>query len=269
MYRGMYCSEDGSTMFSTALPLSIGGLHLCDLGFQRTPPSFTFGPAVRDYTLLHFVLSGKGTYVADGQTFALQAGECFCIRPDRVTVYGADADDPWTYAWIGLRGAEGAQLVTDAFGDRLTAGFDLRFVPALEALYADGTDGFALGLRAVGLLLEVLSTVYETNDCFDRRKPDVVNDAVRFIQANYIHPFDITTLAYRLGVSRAHFTTVFGAAMGISPYRYLPDGRGDGVLGGILGHRALFRNVQKAVRCVAAALPRRPCPSGSSAFSIA
>lgn len=51
------------------------------------------GAAVRNQYLLHYVISGCGTYVVGGETYTLHAGSCFLIRPGERTLYTADRKD--------------------------------------------------------------------------------------------------------------------------------------------------------------------------------
>ena len=83
--------------------------HFSDLnpivaGQERCAPDHRFGPAVRRYTLLHCVLSGKGTYTCGGVTYPVTSGQIFRILPGEETVYMADSRDPWHYCWIGFDG---------------------------------------------------------------------------------------------------------------------------------------------------------------------
>ena len=73
-------------------------------GEEACVPGHSFGPAIRNYTLIHYVLRGKGTLYARGGTFPVRAGQIFVILPGEVTTYTADADDPWYYRWIGFNG---------------------------------------------------------------------------------------------------------------------------------------------------------------------
>lgn len=89
--------------------------HLTDLnpliaGEQDCESGHKFGPAVRDYTLIHYVLKGKGVLYARGEVFPVLPGQAFMILPGEITVYEADREDPWHYQWIGFDG-----IVSQAF----------------------------------------------------------------------------------------------------------------------------------------------------------
>ena len=74
--------------------------HLQDInplimGQEDCEPGHRFGPAVRPYVLIHFVMKGKGLFEARGQRYEVSAGQAFLIIPGEVTIYTADATDPW------------------------------------------------------------------------------------------------------------------------------------------------------------------------------
>ena len=84
-------------------------LHLKDLnplhfGWKACEPGFSLGPTIRSYTLLHFVISGKGTLYTRGGCYTVHAGEAFLILPDEAATYCADMDDPWEYQYIAFDG---------------------------------------------------------------------------------------------------------------------------------------------------------------------
>ena len=73
-------------------------------GCEKCAPSHSFGPAAREYTLVHFVESGKGYFVCDGKTHQVESGQAFIIMPGKITTYYADPKDPWVYSWVGFDG---------------------------------------------------------------------------------------------------------------------------------------------------------------------
>ena len=79
-------------------------LQVLHAGMEQCPPAHAFGPAVRDYYLIHFVLRGQGRFQAENRTFQLRTGHGFLIYPDQVTFYEADQQDPWFYVWIAFSG---------------------------------------------------------------------------------------------------------------------------------------------------------------------
>ncbi|MBQ8204093.1 MAG: AraC family transcriptional regulator [Clostridia bacterium] len=75
-----------------------------DFGAQQCAPCYKFGPYIRQYYLMHYVLSGKGVYIRGDKTYNLSKGEFFLIYPDEVTTYMADKNEPWEYIWVGITG---------------------------------------------------------------------------------------------------------------------------------------------------------------------
>ena len=45
------------------------GFNPIQFGSQKCPPRWSFGPAVRSYWLLHFVVSGRGRFEREGKTY--------------------------------------------------------------------------------------------------------------------------------------------------------------------------------------------------------
>ena len=75
------------------------GYQLCDAGYQ-------WGPGIRDHYLIHYVISGKGTYEVNNETHFLSAEDAFLVYPNTEIIYRADAKTPWEYAWVGFTGSD-------------------------------------------------------------------------------------------------------------------------------------------------------------------
>ena len=89
-------------------PNGVGELSFLFCGRQNCAPGDSVGPAVREHYLLHFCLSGRGVYQAQGRSYAIGPGEGFLILPDEVTSYQADQSEPWTHIWVGFHGSRAA-----------------------------------------------------------------------------------------------------------------------------------------------------------------
>ena len=76
------------------------GLVVTNCGFSKTEPMHSFGPALKPNFVIHFVLSGKGTFSIDGKTYELESGSGFLVPPGELAFYQADKDEPWTYIWV-------------------------------------------------------------------------------------------------------------------------------------------------------------------------
>ena len=89
-------------------------LGLYQFGKEDCEPAHSYGPAIRNHYLFHYILSGKGTLMwQDGKRrenkTVLRAGQGFLISPGQITTYIADDRIPWEYCWLefdGLRAKE-------------------------------------------------------------------------------------------------------------------------------------------------------------------
>ena len=191
-------------------------VNVRDIGYHETPSAYAFGPAVRKEYLLHLIAKGKGQLERNGEIIPLHAGEAFLIRPGEITTYRADKDDPWVYRWISFNGPFAGALVANTT--------DLTCMPykkgGLIALQSALDSGFNDPLSCLHTLFEVL---YSIKTVASIEKIDPIKNALRYLEYNYFLPFSVTDLAQEYGYSRAHFTVLFKAHTGKSPYQYLLD----------------------------------------------
>ncbi len=210
-------------------------LSVFSCGLEKCVSNFTWGPGIRDHFLIHLVLSGKGTYKVDNQTYPLQAGDLFFVKPSQLNSYTADADDPWEYAWVGFNGACANKLVAQL---PFTDSNPIHRANAPDALFALLTQMYeARGLTAANesemigyLYLFIAALMKETIHTEPRNTnsgSQYVLNAIKFIQFNYSHDISIDDVSKNVGVSRSHLYRVFISNLGKSPIDYLTDYRID------------------------------------------
>lgn len=85
-------------------------LQLLHYGTEACTPGHHFGPAMRDYYKIHYILNGKGTFEVGGKTYTLHKGQGFLIVPHSVVHYEADQDDPWEYSWVAFQGSNSSSF---------------------------------------------------------------------------------------------------------------------------------------------------------------
>jgi len=86
-------------------------LFLVSCGYENCEPAQFFGPSIRRYYIIHFILEGQGHYFINDRHFALRKNQCFLVPPDVVTYYKAEPSDPWTYVWICFNGTHALPLL--------------------------------------------------------------------------------------------------------------------------------------------------------------
>ena len=96
--------EDVKHSFKNTLKENLA-LAVYNTGYQKCAPGYTWGPALRDHYLLHYIESGEGWYTGGGKTYHLTKGDLFAVFPSQVVCYVADHLDPWEYYWVGFNGA--------------------------------------------------------------------------------------------------------------------------------------------------------------------
>ena len=76
--------------------------------------SHTYGLASRQEYLLHYVIDGEGTFIANDTTYHLEKHDAFLIFPEEITTYTADSGHPWTCVWIAFDGIKAWECLEQA-----------------------------------------------------------------------------------------------------------------------------------------------------------
>ena len=143
-------------------------MNMYRCGMEDCNGGHSWGPAVRDHYIVHYILGGKGTFTVGGKTHILKKFDGFLICPDTVVYYQADEDEPWSYAWVGFHGFQaGAYLKQAGLGSHNPV-FRYERDDFLRDCLMRMIDTKQLSkgkeIRLLGLLYEFLSQLVETSD---------------------------------------------------------------------------------------------------------
>lgn len=86
--------------------------YFFNVGWQKCTSDHSFGPVLRENYVIHFIVSGSGTFVKDGIQRQLTNGNFFIIAENEIAFYKANPNDPWEYLWIGFNGTNVQKLLT-------------------------------------------------------------------------------------------------------------------------------------------------------------
>lgn len=208
--------------------------YLCFCGHAKCGKLHSFGPAVRANYIIHYVLSGKGYYHVGDKKYTLEKNHGFLIEPNVRTFYQADANNPWTYVWIGFSGPMAPEYLYEIGlnhndlifqNDNSDEIKDLVF-KMLKHNKANLKEEFYLQ----GLLYQFFSLLINdsniSNKCMSKEittKNIYVRQAINFIRNNYSKGIMVNDIAKHLSVSRSYLYILFNNILGISPKDYLSN----------------------------------------------
>ena len=185
-------------------------------GTEKCAPSHSFGPAVRPYFLLHYILDGEGTFCQGGRTHRLQKGDIFVIHPEEVTVYTADQENPWHYVWLGFSAPSTPDFLQP---------WIIRQAPVEKQFQQLGmlTDPEAYIGKIYALTHDILWQLSKNADSPSRirRNTEYAAYAKALLDASFMRPIQIRQIAESLHIDRRYLTSLFQAAYGVSPKNYL------------------------------------------------
>ncbi len=190
-------------------------------GWEKCEPGHSFGPALRPFVLLHYVVSGHGTFYTEEKAYPVSPGQIFVIRPGETTFYRASETDPWYYIWVGFE--LGLPLPKVLARDVLT-------LPEAEPLFSgicklsrlqEGKEASLCG--KIWELFSLLEQAGAESRLASHTPEICVNKARTYLETEYMREISIADLAKQLHLDRSYFSKLFKKATGKSPQRYLTD----------------------------------------------
>lgn len=210
-------------------------LGLFQFGREKCAPAHSFGPAVRNHFLFHYVISGRGALYADDcggntQTYELEGGQGFMIFPGQINTYIADRERPWEYIWLEFDGLrvkgmlEMARLTPDSPIYRARQP-ELRENMKSEMDYIVHNAGLS-PFHLIGhtyLFLDYLvrsAAGFQTNSG-GKLRDFYVQEALNYIEHNFQNDISVEGIAASCGLNRSYFGKIFKETIGKSPQDFL------------------------------------------------
>lgn len=206
-------------------------LNVYRCGIEECLPDHSWGPGVRDHYIIHVILSGKGSFFVNGQTYILEAGEGFLICPGQIVSYKANSTNPWTYSWVGFHGLKAEQILK-------RAGLSLDFpifsyyesdylVGSLNKMINEARSLNASDLMLSGLLYQFLAHLVhrtQSQEPIAEKNTDstlYVSKAAEYIEKNFAGTLSVSGIASYLKIDRSYLSTLFSRHLGTSPRDYI------------------------------------------------
>lgn len=213
------------------------GLNYCELGLyhcgeERCNSGHSYGPAVRDHYLIHYIISGEGVFQKSNMTYHLKKGQGFLICPDEITFYKADIQNPWHYMWVGFNGFRAKEYLNEAELTQESPIFsydrDDKISKCISQMLIDA-DTYKKGreLQLLSHLYSFLSQILEVsrnekNNKNESMKELYVRSVVNFIQTNYSSAnIGVDKMAHYAGISRKYLYIIFKEMLSTSPQQFL------------------------------------------------
>lgn len=195
------------------------GINPLVCGEQKCEPQHSFGPARREYYLLHYVISGKGVFYTDRGSYTVGQDEIFVVRPMENTLYTADSKNPWYYCWVGFE----CQMPLDHIltPDILPAQGCGHIFRAMASCDREAGREWYI----CGKICELLSQLSGKGQQSQDRTRQYVGMARNYIESNYVQELKVENLASSLGLDRSYFSQIFKRHTGKSPQQYIVDFR--------------------------------------------
>lgn len=173
------------------------------VGYQKCDPLFFRSMKQIDYYIIHYVLSGTGSFVLDGKFYKVKENQAFIIPPGKHFFYQADEFTPWEYIWINFDGAHAEQLLKLKTP---VANIDSHYFKDLLLCetYAGQEADFLAG-KLFLIIVELTKKIHTAN---------YIQMAKSYMTTFYSHNIKIDDLANTLGLNRKYLAKIFKKSTG-------------------------------------------------------
>lgn len=211
--------------------LTFTDLNLYECGIEDCSPDQSYGPAVRDHYLIHYIFEGNGILSAPNNIYHISKGQGFLICPYKATYYKADSIHPWSYAWVGFNGKKAEEILKSLNITLENPVFTFENFDILkncfQGMLACKPLKFGRNIRMLGYLYILLSQIFEESKEYNRNytnenlKELYVRKTKEYITKNFHRKISIGEIALYLGIDRSYLCNLFKSVEHLTPQEYL------------------------------------------------
>lgn len=200
-----------------------------EFGVEQCISEKIFTYTVKDYDLIHFVLSGEGTFEFENKKYELRKGSLFYIPAFNEANYYPKKDNPWQYVWVGFKGVNVKKLLDEAritINHPVYIGNNEKLIGLYKKLFeAHSLSEQNRNILLVSIVYEIFYELIKINKNYDRSGfsgvEGLIENAKNFINHNYQFNIKVQDVANDVSVSSEYLSRIFSKIEGISTVAYL------------------------------------------------
>lgn len=204
-------------------------IRILDCGYHETPRGKYSAQKVIDHFVLHFIISGRGTYEVHGQTHHLGKGDCFLLLPNVPIRYQSDTEDPWVYYWVGFDGVDAHHMMQMCDIPYQTPIKHYESVDEIAEIIRPlttlNTSSISDGYLALGQFYLICSMLMRQNQNIKplSRREYYVNQTISLIENSYYKNITVQSICDTIGLDRTYLYRIFKENTGITMQQYISN----------------------------------------------
>ena len=206
-------------------------MNVDEWGIEQGIPGLGYNYEVLKNAVIHYVTKGYGTFKFNGKVYNLKQGDIFILLKGMQVEYVASIDDPWEYYWIGFSGSNANEYLNrTSITNSCVANCEenskipkiiLNMCEISKTYNPSRSDDILLLKELYSLLYALIEEFPKPFEYKDKELHTYIQDALNFINSNYMHSITVQEIADYVNLSRSYLYKMFIKNLGISPQRYL------------------------------------------------
>ncbi|WP_415306180.1 AraC family transcriptional regulator [Clostridium perfringens] len=206
-------------------------MNVDECGIEQGIPGLGYNYEVLKNAVIHYVTKGYGTFKFNGKVYNLKQGDIFILLKGMQVEYVASIDDPWEYYWIGFSGSNANEYLNrTSITNSCVANCEenskipqiiLNMCEISKTYNPSRSDDILLLKELYSLLYALIEEFPKHFEYKDKELHTYIQDALNFINSNYMHSITVQEIADYVNLSRSYLYKMFIKNLGISPQRYL------------------------------------------------
>lgn len=206
-------------------------MNVDECGIEQGIPGLGYNYEVLKNAVIHYVTKGYGTFKFNGKVYNLKQGDIFILLKGMQVEYVASIDDPWEYYWIGFSGSNANEYLNrTSITNSCVANCEenskipqiiLNMCEVSKTYNPSSSDDILLLKELYSLLYALIEEFPKPFEYKDKELHTYIQDALNFINSNYMHSITVQEIADYVNLSRSYLYKMFIKNLGISPQRYL------------------------------------------------